>query len=284
MHWTPEAEQLMEKVPRFVRPMARRAVEKVAHAEGVTQITVSEVRKAMPKRQTPKGQALADLVAEAERMADAATDRSDGHELTVCGGLAGCPLALADTEEAYARLKAVVRRTGVGAAIAERIDGPVLSHSRCKITISTCPNGCSEPQTKDVALVARLWPEAHAEACNQCEAGVRACPDHCVVVDEGGPHVDWSVCVGCGRCVIACPRGGLAQGAAGWDVLVAGRLGRHPRLAEWVNDGPLTLDGALEVAERALTFLIENGEPSERLGAVVERLGMDPLLEACRAG
>lgn len=273
MEWTQEAEELFERVPRFVQPMARRAVERLAAAEGAPRVSVGEVRRAMPRRGAPKGQALADLVEEAERVAEAAADRSEGHELTVCGGLAGCPLALADTEEAYERFRGLVRSLDVGAAVADRVDGPVLSHARCRMTISTCPNGCSEPQIKDVALVARLWPEAHAEACNQCEAGVRACPDACVAVDEAGPHVDWSVCVGCGRCVIACPRGGLTEGAAGWDVLVGGRLGRRPRLAERVNEEPLRLEEALEVAKRALTLLIRHGGPEERLGAVLDRMG-----------
>lgn len=283
VQWSEEAEELMRRVPRFVRPMARRSVERLAHLEGVAVVTAAQVRRAMPKRGVPKGEALADLVRSAEQVAEAAADRSDGHELTVCGGLAGCPLALADTEEAYEGLRAVVRDLDLGRVLAGRIDGPVLSHSRCKMTVATCPNGCSEPQIKDVALVAHLWPEAHPEACERCQAGVRACPDRCVVADEHGPHVDWSVCVGCGRCVVACPHGALREGRAGWDVLVGGRLGRHPRLAVRLNDEPASLGEALAVARASLRFLIEHGEPGERLGAVLDRTGLDALRAAARA-
>lgn len=45
--WTKEAEELMSKVPVFVRPMARKKVEKIAKEKGITTIDtdlVAEVR------------------------------------------------------------------------------------------------------------------------------------------------------------------------------------------------------------------------------------------------
>jgi hypothetical protein len=37
--WTPEAEARIERIPAFIRPMARKAVERLAEAKGYTSIT-----------------------------------------------------------------------------------------------------------------------------------------------------------------------------------------------------------------------------------------------------
>lgn len=277
MRWSAEAEELMDGVPGFVKPIAKRAVEKLALREGKDEITVDTVRRAMPRRGAPKGQALADLVNEAEAAASRAAVVGKASEITVCGGLAGCPLAIGDTEDAFEGLKGVARALDLDAVLSGRIDGPVLSHSRCKMTVCACPNGCSEPQIKDVALLARAWPEEHPEACTSCMACVKACPDRCVTVDEEGVHVDFAVCIGCGRCITACRDEALTERSAGWDVLAGGRLGRHPRLATVINDAPLPLAEALTLASRTLAFLIEHGRQEERLAAVLEREGYGVL-------
>lgn len=277
MRWSAEAEELMTRVPGFVKPVAKRAVEKLAQREGLDEITADAVRRAMPRRGAPKGQALADLVNEAEVTAAAAAVMGAASEITVCGGLAGCPLAVGDTEAAFEGLKGVARTLDLDATLSARIDGPVLSHSRCKMTVCACPNGCSEPQVKDVALLARAWPQEHLEACTQCMACVKACPDDCIAVDEKGAHVDLSVCVGCGRCITACRDGALTERIAGWDVLAAGRLGRHPRFAAAVNDAPVPLEEALALAGRILTFVIEHGRSGDRLASVLDREGEGAL-------
>ena len=47
--WTPEAEKIMEKVPVFVRGMAKKSVVKAAEAEGVTEIDLDFVNKVRAK-------------------------------------------------------------------------------------------------------------------------------------------------------------------------------------------------------------------------------------------
>ena len=41
--WDPEALERLEKVPRFVRKMARRSIEAVACSEGAQRVTVEHV-------------------------------------------------------------------------------------------------------------------------------------------------------------------------------------------------------------------------------------------------
>jgi len=54
--WTPEAEAMMEKVPFFVRGMAKKSVAKAAEAEGVTLIDPAFVGKVRAKMSADKGQ------------------------------------------------------------------------------------------------------------------------------------------------------------------------------------------------------------------------------------
>lgn len=49
MNWTKEAEAALEKVPFFVRPMARRAVEEYCKKNGIGTITEAEVKAAREK-------------------------------------------------------------------------------------------------------------------------------------------------------------------------------------------------------------------------------------------
>ncbi len=51
LEWTPEAEAQMEKVPFFVRGMAKKAILKAAEAEGVTRIDLDFVNKVRAKTQ-----------------------------------------------------------------------------------------------------------------------------------------------------------------------------------------------------------------------------------------
>ncbi|MBI1846067.1 MAG: PCP reductase family protein [Candidatus Rokubacteria bacterium] len=37
--WTPEAEARVARIPEFIRPMARKAIERLADARGLTTVT-----------------------------------------------------------------------------------------------------------------------------------------------------------------------------------------------------------------------------------------------------
>ncbi|MBD2310394.1 PCP reductase family protein [Desertifilum sp. FACHB-1129] len=46
VEWTPEAEAKLKEIPFFVRPAARKKIEKFAQDEGIAQITVDVYERA----------------------------------------------------------------------------------------------------------------------------------------------------------------------------------------------------------------------------------------------
>jgi hypothetical protein len=49
MTWTPEAEKRLENIPDFIRPMARKEVERVAKERGMVTITAQVMDDAKEK-------------------------------------------------------------------------------------------------------------------------------------------------------------------------------------------------------------------------------------------
>jgi hypothetical protein len=49
MTWTPEAEKRLENIPDFIRPLARKEVERVAKERGMSSITVQVMDDAKDK-------------------------------------------------------------------------------------------------------------------------------------------------------------------------------------------------------------------------------------------
>jgi anaerobic sulfite reductase subunit C len=62
----------------------------------------------------------------------------------------------------------------------------------------------------------------------------------------------------------------------GYRVLVGGKLGRHPRLAEEIP-GIFSKDDALRVVEKCLDLYQERSVHGERLGEILERMGKRQL-------
>jgi NAD(P)H-nitrite reductase large subunit len=70
---------------------------------------------------------------------------------------------------------------------------------------------------------------------------------------------------------------GLYGAADGWVLLAGGNVGANPRIAqELLSD--LSDDQALAGIEKVVTFYRENAKKGERLGKMIDRIGLDPLL------
>jgi len=270
MDWDPEAEKLMERVPFFVRRFARKRVEQMVRAEGGTRVTVDACRRARAR------------FADEGALAGGTPPREEPplYQVEACAGPErDCPFALRGHADLAAQIDALFERLGYAAFARSHFGGLVLPHHRLKVAVCACPNGCTQPQIKDIGIVAHAYPaRGHAE-CTACGLCVEACPDGAVRLTEEGPVIDAGRCVSCGACARVCPTDALVNERSGYAVTVGGRLGRHPHLAEelTVVDGP---DEALAVVERLVRRYMTDALPEERFSAFAERVGTAALRAA----
>ena len=72
---------------------------------------------------------------------------------------------------------------------------------------------------------------------------------------------------------------GLVGLPKGWKVLVGGKGGGRPRLAQELAKD-LTTEQALALVDRIIEFRKTNGKPRRRLGAVIDEIGFDNFKKA----
>jgi len=86
---------------------------------------------------------------------------------------------------------------------------------------------------------------------------------------------------GCGnQCAETCIKDiGLMGKGAGWTVMVGGNGGALPRLAVPIAKDLSDAD-ALALVDRIVAFFAENGKPHERMGRMIQRIGLETLASA----
>ncbi|MHA1227834.1 MAG: 4Fe-4S binding protein, partial [Candidatus Hodarchaeales archaeon] len=97
-----------------------------------------------------------------------------------------------------------------------------------------------------------LFPE-YCKLCRKCE---RVCQENAIEIKtDYGPEFN-DDCVYCGQCIVVCPFGTLHDEQKGYQVLIGGKLGRHPQLAIKYNDFQDDSQ-VLAVIELATNFVME---------------------------
>lgn len=72
---------------------------------------------------------------------------------------------------------------------------------------------------------------------------------------------------------------GLIGQADGWALTIGGNVGAHPRIGEELLDG-LDDGQALEAVQKVVDCYKENANKGERLGKLIDRVGLDPFKQA----
>jgi anaerobic sulfite reductase subunit C len=214
MEWTPNAEAAIRKVPFFIRKKVKASVEKEAAEAGLPTVNLAQVK--LSRR----------------RFTARMDSEIKGYQLDTCFGAGGCPNRAADTAGLVKRLEALLGEADLLGFLRQTVNGPLKYHHEFRVGVAECPNACSQPQIKDIGIIAAAPVFTTAVDCSACMDCVAACPDDAVAVDPvPRPAIDPGRCLDCGRCAAACPTGTIAVGAPLYRVLLAGKLGRHPRLA-----------------------------------------------------
>jgi anaerobic sulfite reductase subunit C len=256
--WSHEAEQAMARVPFFVRKRVRRRVEDEARHSGAHQVDLQHVRACQQKF-------LANMDAEVK-----------GWQLETCFGVQDCPHRAVDSLGLVQDLEKLLAGKNLREFLKSRIDGPLKMHHEFRVSLSACPNACSRPQIVDIGLIGAVQPVLTPEPCSQCGKCALVCKEGAVWVDGNGVRLDLNTCLRCGDCVKACPSGTLIAGAAGFRVLLGGKLGRHPQLGlELPKIYPTT--EIIPLVDRCLDHFLEHYQAGRRFGEIVNRIGLPDM-------
>ncbi len=135
----------------------------------------------------------------------------------------------------------------------------------CVRSVKACPGTtfCKRGQQDSLTLGMTLDEKYHGLSLpGKMKMGVSGCPNQCA--ETGFKDV------------------GLTGTPKGWRVLVGGCGGASPRIAERIAEG-LDDDEALTMIDRVVEYFKANAKPHERLGKLIDRLGLDDLKQAVGA-
>ena len=148
-----------------------------------------------------------------------------------------------------------------------------------KIGVGGCPNSCIKPSLNDVGVEGCRAFAFDADKCRGCQKCVVAesCPSKAVSFDNGKAVIDAAKCKKCGVCVGKCPFGAVPKKAeSACRIFVGGTWGKSQRMGTLLS-GVFSYDEVPDVIEKVMLWYKENGLPKERLGAAIDRLGVEVL-------
>ena len=151
-----------------------------------------------------------------------------------------------------------------------------------KIGVGGCPNSCMKPSLNDVGIEGCKKTSFDREACRGCGkcAVAENCPSKAVTIADGKATVDASKCTRCGVCVGKCPFGAVPKEAeSACRIYVGGTWGKKQRMGTLLS-GTFTESEVPDMIEKVMLWFKENGYAKERLGAAIDRIGVDALESA----
>lgn len=155
-----------------------------------------------------------------------------------------------------------------------------------KIGVGGCPNSCMKPSLNDIGIEGCKAITLQSELCRGCKTCAVSvnCPSRAVSMENGKATVDSNRCTGCGVCVGKCPFGAVPKDAQSvCRVFVGGTWGKTQRMGSLLRS-TYTPDEIPNIIEAVMLWYKENGFAKERLGATIDRVGLDALEEALAKG
>jgi dissimilatory sulfite reductase (desulfoviridin) alpha/beta subunit len=262
MDWSIEAENAVKKVPFFVRKRVRARVEKEAREAGKSRISLADVK-------TTQARYLKGMASEIK-----------GYQVDACFGPGGCPNRAVISDGLVEKVENVIRQAKLLDFLKTKVKGELKFHHEFRVTLSDCPNACSQPQIKDIGIVGACVPMVTDEECSRCEACVDACKEDAITLstEDPCPQLDDARCLYCGQCMPVCPTGTLVEGTKGFRVQLGGKLGRHPRLAREMP-GIYSEQQVLDIIKDCIKFYKEHSRHGERFSQILKSTDFDGIVK-----
>jgi dissimilatory sulfite reductase (desulfoviridin) alpha/beta subunit len=261
MQWNDEAEAAIKKVPFFVRKKVRARVETEAQKEGKRLITLAEVQSTQQRYLTGMSKEV------------------KGWQLDACFGPSGCPNAIPASQGLVEKIETVLQQAGIIEFLESKGISDLKFHHEFRVTVAECLNACSQPQIKDIGIIAASRPAISDKACTACEACLEACQESAIeLADEPTtPRIDMQRCLACAQCIPACPAGTLVSGIVAYRVQLGGKLGRHPQLARELP-GLYDQDTVLDIIRACLDLYKSKSQRGERFGEILQMTDFDAMV------
>ncbi len=190
--------------------------------------------------------------------------------VVACQGDDVCPHALASTRS-------------LGLALDSRFYGQSGVPHKLKMGVTGCPNACAKPQEHDIGFMAVALPElADEELCISCGLCAEGCRAKAIELVEGKPVFDLNRCYRDGECISRCPTAAVSAARTGWNLFVGGKWGREPRMGQLFEEF-LTEEEALDRVESIVAVWKQLALPGERLGKLIDRIGIDAFRQELTA-
>lgn len=151
-----------------------------------------------------------------------------------------------------------------------------------KIAVGGCPNSCIKPSLNDFGVEGRKIARFNAELCRGCKVCLieKSCPMKAARLSDGKLAIDREVCLSCGVCTGKCPFGAIAKDTETvYQIYVGGTWGKRTRMGTPLSR-LVSEDEIIPILEKTMLWFKENGNPKERLGLAIDRLGVEHLENA----
>jgi len=161
------------------------------------------------------------------------------------------------------------------------MSGVKLPH-KFKIGVGGCPNSCMKPSLNDVGVEGCRVFSFDGEKCKGCKKCTvsEVCPSKAVSVNSAKAQIDADKCKKCGVCVGKCPFGAFPTDAeSACRIFVGGTWGKTQRMGTLLK-GVYSFDEVSLVIEKVILWYKENAYGKERLGAAIDRIGIESLESA----
>ena len=154
-----------------------------------------------------------------------------------------------------------------------RMDAPY----KVKMGVTGCPNNCGKAREADIGIMGTRVPKWERGECIDCDLCVNLCAPK-AITKVGYDYVrDEDECINCSACTVRCPKSCWTAESLGYSVLIGGTLGKTPRLAVPLAEHIATQEAALALVEKTARYYQKHGQPRERLGHLMTRLGDDAV-------